>query len=76
MAIKDMISPGVGFTPVSVEYIVTRGLDAGAAAALAQPVLGGLFRMGLQRLGPGLAFIVGALRGARRQPSFTWSFAT
>ena len=26
MAIKDMISPGIGFTPVSVEFIITRGL--------------------------------------------------
>lgn len=30
MAIKDIISPGIGFTPGSVEFIVTRGLGAGA----------------------------------------------
>ncbi len=60
MAIKDLISPGVGFAPGSVEYIVTRGLDAGAAAVEPAP-LGGLFRMGLNRLGLGLAWIVGAL---------------
>jgi hypothetical protein len=30
MAIKDIIAPGIGFSPGSVEYIVTRGFDIGA----------------------------------------------
>ena len=29
MATKHIISPGIGFTPGSVKYIVTRGLIAG-----------------------------------------------
>ncbi len=74
MAIKDMISPGIGFTPVSVEYIVTRGLDAGPAVGAPA---GGIFRMGLNRLELGLSWIVGALghgRGhLRPQPGFAWS---
>ncbi len=78
MAIKDMISPGIGFTPGSVEYIVTRGLDAGPAIVVLAPA-GGIFRMGLNRLELGLSWIVGALRRGRErlrpQPGFAWSFA-
>lgn len=31
MAIKDLISPGIGFTPGSPRYIITRGLSTGGA---------------------------------------------
>ena len=34
MAIKDIIAPGIGFSPGSVEYIVTRGFDIGAIAGI------------------------------------------
>lgn len=34
MAIKDLISPGIGFSPGSVEYIVTRGMDSGEAVII------------------------------------------
>lgn len=30
MAVKHIISPGIGFSPGSVEYIVTRGFGASA----------------------------------------------
>lgn len=30
MAVKHLISPGIGFSPGSVKYIVTRGLFPGA----------------------------------------------
>ena len=75
MAIKDIIAPGIGFTPGGVNYIVTRGFDNGPAAALAQPVAGGLWRMGLNRLGPGISFIVGALWKRTWQMRPRWSFA-
>ena len=32
MPVKHIISPGIGFSPGSVKYIVTRGLTIGAAA--------------------------------------------
>ena len=31
MAIKDLIARGIGFSPGSIKYIVTLGLDIGAA---------------------------------------------
>lgn len=31
MAIKDMIGPGIGFSPGSVKFIITRGLTASTA---------------------------------------------
>lgn len=35
MATKHLVSPGIGFTPGSVKYIVTRGLfPSGAVAAI------------------------------------------
>ena len=30
MAIKDLITPGIGFAPGSVSFIITRGLGGGA----------------------------------------------
>lgn len=33
MAVKHIISPGIGFSPGSVEYIVTRGFGASQAVA-------------------------------------------
>ena len=32
MAIKDMIGSGIGFTPGSIKFIITRGLLASTAA--------------------------------------------
>jgi len=40
MPVKHLISPGIGFSPGSVKFIVTRGLLAGAAVVEA-PVEGG-----------------------------------
>ena len=37
MAIRDLISPGIGFSPGSGKYIVTRGLLAGAAVVASGP---------------------------------------
>lgn len=37
MPIKHMISPGIGFSPGKVQYIVTRGLSIGAVVDI--PVL-------------------------------------
>lgn len=34
MAIKDIIAPGIGFSPGSVEYIVTRGFDSAAGSVV------------------------------------------
>ena len=37
MAVKDLISPGIGFTPASIKFILTRGLGIGAAVANVGP---------------------------------------
>jgi len=34
MPVKHLISPGIGFSPASVKYIVTRGLSIGAVAII------------------------------------------
>lgn len=34
MAIKDIVARGIGFSPGSVEYIVTHGLTAGEEATI------------------------------------------
>ena len=34
MAIKNIIAAGIGFSPGSVKFIVTRGLSIGAAVAV------------------------------------------
>ena len=34
MAVKHIISPGIGFSPGSVKFIVTRGLSIAAVAAI------------------------------------------
>ncbi len=44
MSVNDMISPGIGFTPGSVEFIVTRGLIAGAALVVNVDPEKGTFR--------------------------------
>lgn len=40
MATKNLISPGIGFTPGSIEFIITRGLVASAVSVT--PSLPGL----------------------------------
>lgn len=37
MAVKDLISPGIGFTPGKIGFIVTRGLGSGEAPAFVAP---------------------------------------
>lgn len=37
MAIKDIIGPGIGFTPGSVKYIVTRGLAIAEEVGIEAP---------------------------------------
>ena len=37
MAIKDLISPGIGFAPGSIKFILTRGLGIGAAVVNVGP---------------------------------------
>ncbi len=39
MAIKDLIAPGLGFTPGSVLYLITRGLSMGSAVTVFPPFL-------------------------------------
>ena len=34
MAIKDLIGPGIGFSPGGVKYLVLRGLSIGASVSL------------------------------------------
>ena len=42
MAIKELIGPGIGFSPGNVQYIVTRGLGAAAVVAFETPPYIGL----------------------------------
>ncbi len=37
MAVKDMIGPGIGFSPGSVKFIITRGLTSSAAVIVPGP---------------------------------------
>ena len=37
MPVKHLISPGVGFSPASVKFIVTRGLSIGVVVDISMP---------------------------------------
>ncbi len=52
MAIKNVVGPGVGFSPASPKYIVTRGFDHGAQALSALKEL----------IAPGLGFSPGSVK--------------
>lgn len=52
MAVKNIIGPGVGFTPGSPKYIVTRGFDHGTQAVSSLKEL----------IAPGIGFSPGSVR--------------
>ena len=71
MAIKDLISPGIGFEPGGIGFIVTRGLTFGAVAEITNyTVQAGQFYSAGARMGQvvpmsssGDAFSPGSIEG-------------